>query len=495
MFTRSKRSLCEIAKTGRVVLCNQCDAANRAEARKQTMLSRYGTAGFVHTPESAAKRKATNQARYGGNAPLASSAIREKQRKTTQERYGVDNVSQAPEVRAKRQETMRERLGVPYAMMSEDVRMKSVATCTERYGVPYNTQSDVMKQKSMVTNIERYGVPHAAQSPIVQRKTAQTMIERHGVPYAMMLPETKRKAAETKLSNYGTLNPGVYGTAERELVDWAISLELDVKSQHVLPNGQTIDVFIPSVSIGIEYCGLYWHNEHSPEPRGRDYHIGKMRAAAAAGIRLITIFEDEWLQRRMQVENALRSIFSKSPDRLGARDCEIAVIDADRVQSFLDAHHILGPAPNVIHAVGLTRGDELIGAMTLGHHHRQNQTACVLNRLCFKSGVSVAGGASRMFARTDGWARAQAFDRIISWSDNRWFAGDVYPAMGFTLAAELPADYSYVVRRRPATRLSKQSQRKRVTDCPPGLTEYEWARERGLARIWDCGRKRWDFKL
>ena len=39
--------------------------------------------------------------------------------------------------------------------------------------------------------------------------------------------------------------------------------------------------------------------------------------------------------------------------------------------------------------------------------------------------------------------------------------------------------------------LTKQSQKKSNTNCPKDKTEYLWAKERGFARIWDCGKKRW----
>ena len=38
--------------------------------------------------------------------------------------------------------------------------------------------------------------------------------------------------------------------------------------------------------------------------------------------------------------------------------------------------------------------------------------------------------------------------------------------------------------------MSKQSQKKSNTGCQ-NMTEHQWALEHGLARIWDCGKKRW----
>jgi hypothetical protein len=61
------------------------------------------------------------------------------------------------------------------------------------------------------------------------------------------------------------------------------------------------------------------------------------------------------------------------------------------------------------------------------------------------------------------------------------------------LDKELGPDYSYINLKKPYYRLSKQSQKKSNTNCPEDKTEYEWAIENGLARLWDCGKKRWKF--
>ena len=136
-----------------------------------------------------------------------------------------------------------------------------------------------------------------------------------------------------------------------------------------------------------------------------------------------------------------------------------------------------------------------MGVMSLGRHHRQSATNhVVLDRLCFAAGVQVVGGASKLLKRCVEWAATEGHEAIITWSDNRWSAGKIYQTLGFTLDEELDVDYSYVDLRN-GRRLSKQSQKKSASGCPADKTETEWAFERGLAKIWDCGKKRWKFDL
>ena len=292
VYSRSRTTINKTIARGLPLLCDICQKTTRVEARKATMLERFGTAGVLQTDAVLAKRRATNIERYGGAAPQASAAVRDKTKATVQARYGVGSVSQVPEIRARAVATMNDRLGVPYAMMATQTQDKSKATCLERYGVLHNTQSDVMKNKSAATRTERYGAPWPGQSGLILEKIRTTNFERYGGPAPTSAAETVRKGQATKLKNYGTLTPGVYGAVERSFADKFKEWGLDVGQQHVLNNGKTLDVVIESKKFAFEYCGLFWHNEHSPEPRGPTYHADKMRAANAEGWRLVTLFED-----------------------------------------------------------------------------------------------------------------------------------------------------------------------------------------------------------
>lgn len=71
---------------------------------------------------------------------------------------------------------------------------------------------------------------------------------------------------------------------------------------------------------------------------------------------------------------------------------------------------------------------------------------------------------------------------------------EIYPILGFSMSREYGSDYFYWDARNNRY-LSKQSQRKKKVGCPTEITEREWCRERGLYRIWDCGKKLWVLKL
>ena len=285
---------------------------------------------------------------------------------------------------------------------------------------------------------------------------------------------------------------------EKDLSSFILSQGLEIQRGHWLIDGKTrrqLDIYIPSRNLAIEYCGLYWHNEDSKEPRLRTYHYDKMKLAEANGIRLITIFEDEWLNRQNQVKNFLSSVLGLSTVRIAARKCVLKGVSKETGKAFFEQYHIQGPARLSFVYFGLYYQDELVGVISGGRHHRQGHAdTLVLDRLCFRSGVTVQGGASRLFKKLTEYARANRYDQILSWSDNRWSQGNVYRKLGFVLDQELGPDYCYV-KNNVLKRFSKQSLKKKGAERTGDKTERELRKDQGFSRIWDCGKKRWSLNL
>lgn len=291
---------------------------------------------------------------------------------------------------------------------------------------------------------------------------------------------------------------GVFKTsaAEIEIAQWLKDLGMKVEKYKFSERagGIEIDIYLPEIKVGIEYCGLYWHNEESPTPRPMGYHLNKMAKANRDGIRLITIFQDEWHNRKDQIKNFLLSVIVKNTNRVFARKTQLKPLTKEQIKDFIETHHIQGFARSDS-AFGLFLGDTLLGAISGNIHHRHGQEGTyVLNRLAFKSGYSVIGGSSKLLKALITHAKNLGFKKLISWSDNRWSEGKVYREIGFTLENELKSDYSYVF---GPNRISKQSCQKKflVAKGAKGKTEKEMASNLGYKRIWDCGKKRWTLDI
>ena len=206
-------------------------------------------------------------------------------------------------------------------------------------------------------------------------------------------------------------------------------------------------------------------------------------------------FRHEWNERSQQILAHVNS-YTQQHKRVHARKCEVKKIRSKRHREFCDLHHIQGSNKLALVAFGIFHGDELLGVLSLGRHNRDNRDkVVVLDRLCFKANLRVVGGASRLFAKAKDWALANGIYSIISFSDDRMSVGTVYERLGFALDCLLPPDYIYIKEDDLGIAFSKQSQRKKLTGCPLGTTEKEWAKKKGLVQVFDAGKKRWEFRI
>ena len=274
---------------------------------------------------------------------------------------------------------------------------------------------------------------------------------------------------------------------EEEIRAFIESLGFNRPDKHYIGRKE-LDVLVQERDIAIEYCGLYWHSEEMyPD---QNHHKNKMILANEQGIRLITIFEDEWLDRESQVKGLIRAILGKPTERHYARNLDFVLMDRKAAKDFLDEHHLQGGNAVFYLAVGLAdHTGRVLGLMTFGHHHRGG--GCALNRMCFLTGVSVVGGASKMLSHAKEILSGLGVDSLVTWSDNRWSDGLVYQAMGMTLDTRLKPDYSYCRRTR---RYSKQSLKLSKEEASHGVTEAAIRKSQGYVRIWDCGKKRWKLE-
>jgi G:T-mismatch repair DNA endonuclease (very short patch repair protein) len=80
-----------------------------------------------------------------------------------------------------------------------------------------------------------------------------------------------------------------------------------------------VDVFIPELNIGIEYNGSFWHSD---KQKPKDYHYNKTTNAENDGIRLIHIWEYEWLGNKEQIKSYIKAQLGLSK-KISITNCKI----------------------------------------------------------------------------------------------------------------------------------------------------------------------------
>lgn len=92
----------------------------------------------------------------------------------------------------------------------------------------------------------------------------------------------------------------------------------------------------------IEFNGLYWHSEHFKEDP-INCHLNKSNLAKKKGIRLIHIFEDEWIEQTDIVKSFLNKILcSKDIITINAEDCSIKEVQYKEATDFLKLNDLQG---------------------------------------------------------------------------------------------------------------------------------------------------------
>jgi hypothetical protein len=251
---------------------------------------------------------------------------------------------------------------------------------------------------------------------------------------------------------------------------------------------QELDIVIPQYNIAIEFCGLYWHSD-AHNRMSNNYHLNKQQRCKDLGIRLITIFEDEWLHKNEIVKNILRYVLNKHNAAIYARKCEIVTIpDTPTKKQFFDTYHLQGDGRGSI-TYALRHDGIIVAMMTF---IKLKNGVYELNRYA-TSHTNVVGGFSKLLkyfcTHNSSWVK------IISYADRRWSDGNVYFVNNFKLTNVSRPSYYYVIQNKRFHRrgFMKHLLPKKLQNFDPLLTERENCDNNGINRIWDCGQLRFEM--
>ena len=253
-------------------------------------------------------------------------------------------------------------------------------------------------------------------------------------------------------------------------------------------NGKELDIFIPTRQIAIEYNGLRWHTEYYG--KNKDYHLNKLTTCNSLGIKLITIFEDEYINHKDIVLNKLHHILhieQKLPKIMG-RKCLIENIPYSIAKEFLDKYHIQGGVPSTVY-LGAFCDHKLIAVMTFTCHDKNTDT-WELNRFASDYNYICQGVGGKLFNFF-----IKHYDPMVvkSFADRRWTISEnnIYTKLGFVLKDITEPDYYYVSITNPKQRLHKFNFRKKILNArynlPLSMTESEMTQYLGFTKIWNCG--------
>ena len=245
-----------------------------------------------------------------------------------------------------------------------------------------------------------------------------------------------------------------------------------------------LDIYIPEKKIAIEFNGVYWHSSEFKSPK---YHFNKFKKCLDAGIQLITIWEDQWRNKKEICKEIIKSKLGIYNTRLYARKCDI--VEVKSCKSELDTWHLQGWAPSKYNFV-LKYNNEPVAIMTFGVRKISNIPQFELIRFCSKPGIQIVGGASKLFKH---FIEKYNPPKIISYSSNDISTGTLYGSMGFMKVSE-SISYWYIDKQHKRYHRSNFRKCDLIKKgCPIDMSEHEWMSLQGYLCIYDCGQTKWEF--
>lgn len=265
--------------------------------------------------------------------------------------------------------------------------------------------------------------------------------------------------------------------------------------RNILSDRYELDIYLPALGIAVEYNGMIWHSEQFRPTDAKYRHLNKLINANNKNIRLIQIWEYEYLTHRELVISKLKHLLGADTNlpKVFARKCAVQEIPHNIAQVFLQTNHIQGFAKSTIY-LGAYYNGRLIGVMSFKRESKtgEKHNSWELTRFATDMNYVCCGVGGKLFKY---FVRIYNPHYVKSFADRRWTLNaddNLYTKLGFVLEITTKPDYHYT--NSATTYIHKFNCRKSIlmkkypeANLTEDMTEHEMTQRLGLYRIWDCG--------
>ena len=269
--------------------------------------------------------------------------------------------------------------------------------------------------------------------------------------------------------------------------------EENVQSRNkIVLKGKELDIYIPSKKFAIEYNGLRWHSEEFG--KDRYYHLSKTDECKKQGVKLIQIFEDEYLNHKEIVMNKIAHIIGVQTDlpKIMGRKCAIKEIKRKEAKEFLDTYHIQSSGQGKFY-LGAYYEDQLIAVMSF-KEDTNGSNKWELTRFASDYHYICQGIGGKLFKY---FIRKYSPNEVKSFADRRWTIDEennIYKQLGFEFEYYTKPEYRYIdgtnIERYHKFGFRKDSLMKKYGEkfeLTIDMTESQMVEKIGFKKIWDCG--------
>lgn len=495
---------------------NESNICKRGNQKKFVSISKgYRFCGPANSCDCAKKSVSEKISKTKADQSKKQKEITNNRRKETNlKKYGVENIGQSEHARNNHKKTYQNKETV------ELINKKIKNTKLKNHNNPnYSNQT-----KREQTNLEKYGFENPMKNPLIAQKSSETkkenwdptnlyqknyekflqlLVNEYSVTTTLKKEEYTGVASRPLITflctncshqfekRFDYASPPIckvcypntskyQSNEELEIFDFVKSIYngIIIQNNRSIINPYELDIVLPEKRIAVEYCGLYWHSELSGN-KNWHYHKTKYDFCKKKGYRLITVFSDEWINKKEICKSKITSILTDNIRKIGARKTTIAVIDYKKSKEFHNQHHIQGSPKKLGINVGLLFQNELVA---LGSFVKNNENYELVR---FSSKYRIIGGAGKIIKYFE---KTYFPSAIISFSDNRWSQGDMYEKLGFQESGMVPPMQSYVENYQHRHHKLKFSKK---YNFDTNKTEWQNMQDQGYDRIWDCGKIKW----
>lgn len=202
-----------------------------------------------------------------------------------------------------------------------------------------------------------------------------------------------------------------------------------------------LDIYIPEKNVAFEFNGTYWHSTLCEE---KDYHYRKSKLCEEQGIRLIHVWEYEWLDDRKRpiLENIITSALGSICEKIYARKCNIVVKPSKDMKDFFNTNNIQGFRSGKF-SICLEYNGETVMAYQMGSaFFGKGKYEWEVIRGATKIGTTVVGGASRIW---NYFVENYKPHSCVYYVDYNYFNGNSVEKLGFKYVVSQPSFKNYWV--------------------------------------------------
>lgn len=415
-------------------------------------------------------------------------SIQDVKRNTNLKKYGSTNVLASEYGKSKAKETHRAKYGVDHYNQTQEYvdRIKSGDIIRKDASPLIQLKHRKNYFDEILTN-NKFVIPHF------------TFEEYEGVfkTYNFTCKECNYNFNSTlnnKLNEYmcPNCNKQNKGTkSEHKIAKFLIkhNVEFLTRARKPFDNVYELDFYIPDKNIGIEIHGLFWHSDRILS--NPTYHLDKLNFFEQRGIRVIQIFEDEFINTPNIVYNRLKHILDLTKYRVYARKCTIKPVPKVIKSKFINKYHIQGDTGSTID-LGLYYKNRLVALMTFNNHRPALGATRVENeyeliRYVTIGNFNIVGGAGKLFKY---FTTKYNPNKVTSYADRRWSQGNLYSKLGMKQVSSTQVNYWYTDdfrQRYHRYNFRKSELRAKLAGFDETLTEKQNMERAGWSRVYDCG--------